>query len=202
MVKAACCCAEPRVRYFETDGYRVYILGARQEVPHTATHCLHQRHPQLAIAGCHHGYFADHESPEIAAEIRAAQPDILFLAMSSPRKEQWLGRFGESLGVPLVMGVGGSIDIIAGITRRAPKLWQRLGIEWLYRLLQEPRRMFRRYLLALAQKSRDFIAVDLDPCKITAIQDGDSYIEDLPSVLLGATATCDGVSASRSTRPT
>jgi N-acetylglucosaminyldiphosphoundecaprenol N-acetyl-beta-D-mannosaminyltransferase len=131
----------------EADGYRVYILGARQDVLHTATHRLHQRHPQLAIAGARHGYFADDDSPQI----RAAQPDILFLAMSSPRKEQWLGRFGESLGVPLVMGVGGSIDIIAGITRRAPKLWQRLGIEWLYRLLQEPRRMFRRYLITNLQ---------------------------------------------------
>lgn len=137
----------------EADGYRVFILGAREEVLQTATHRLHQRHPRLTIAGCHHGYFAEEESPEIAAEIRAAQPDILFVAMSSPRKEQWLGRFGESLGVPLVMGVGGSIDIIAGITRRAPALWQRLGIEWLYRLLQEPRRMFRRYLVTNLQFS-------------------------------------------------
>jgi len=137
----------------EQDGYRVFILGAREEVLQTATDRLHRQHPELAIAGCHHGYFADEESPDIAAEIRAAQPDILFVAMSSPRKEQWLGRFGESLGVPLVMGVGGSIDILAGITRRAPQLWQQLGLEWLYRLLQEPQRMFRRYLVTNAQFS-------------------------------------------------
>jgi N-acetylglucosaminyldiphosphoundecaprenol N-acetyl-beta-D-mannosaminyltransferase len=137
----------------EEDGYRVFILGAREEVLQTATDRLHVRHPQLAIAGSHHGYFAEEESSHIAAEIRAAHPDILFVAMSSPRKEQWLGRFGESLGVPLVMGVGGSIDIIAGITRRAPQLWQRLGVEWLYRLLQEPRRMFRRYLVTNLQFS-------------------------------------------------
>jgi len=130
----------------ETSGYRVFILGARQEVLQTAIHRLHRRHPELALAGSHHGYFAEEESPDIAAKVRAARADILFVAMSSPRKEQWLGRFGESLGVPLVMGVGGAIDILAGITRRAPRLWQRAGLEWLYRLLQEPRRMFRRYL--------------------------------------------------------
>jgi N-acetylglucosaminyldiphosphoundecaprenol N-acetyl-beta-D-mannosaminyltransferase len=137
----------------ERAGYRVYILGAREEVLQTALATLHQRHPQLAVAGAHHGYFAEEESSEVADEVRASQPDILFVAMSSPRKEQWLGRFGESLGVPLVMGVGGAIDIVAGVTRRAPELWQRLGVEWLYRLLQEPRRMFRRYLVTNAQFS-------------------------------------------------
>jgi N-acetylglucosaminyldiphosphoundecaprenol N-acetyl-beta-D-mannosaminyltransferase len=137
----------------EQHGYRVFILGARAEVLGTAVQQLQLRHPKLAIAGCHHGYFSEQESPDIAAEIRTARPHILFVAMSSPRKEQWLGRFGESLGVPLVMGVGGAIDILAGITRRAPAPWQRLGVEWLYRLLQEPRRMFRRYLITNAQFS-------------------------------------------------
>jgi N-acetylglucosaminyldiphosphoundecaprenol N-acetyl-beta-D-mannosaminyltransferase len=137
----------------ERSGYSVFILGARQEVLRSAIERLQERHPELALAGVHHGYFSEEESPEIAAEIRAAQPDILFVAISSPRKEQWLGCFGESLGVPLVMGVGGAIDILAGITRRAPRLWQQLGVEWLYRLLQEPRRMFRRYLVTNAQFS-------------------------------------------------
>jgi N-acetylglucosaminyldiphosphoundecaprenol N-acetyl-beta-D-mannosaminyltransferase len=137
----------------ERAGYRVYILGAREEVLRTALATLHERHPKLVVAGAHHGYFAEDESPAVADEVRASRPDILFVAMSSPRKEQWLGRFGESLGVPLVMGVGGAIDIVAGVTRRAPELWQRLGVEWLYRLLQEPRRMFRRYLVTNAQFS-------------------------------------------------
>ena len=135
----------------EQRGYRVFILGARAEVLQTAIDRLHERYPALAIAGSHHGYFEERESSEIAAEIRASHADILFVAMSSPRKEQWLGQFGEALGVSLVMGVGGSIDIVAGITRRAPLRWQRLGVEWLYRLAQEPRRLCRRYLVTNAR---------------------------------------------------
>lgn len=135
----------------EQRGYRVFILGARAEVLQTAIDRLHERYPALAIAGSHHGYFEERESSEIAAEIRASHADVLFVAMSSPRKEQWLGQFGEALGVSLVMGVGGSIDIVAGITRRAPLRWQRLGVEWLYRLAQEPRRLCRRYLVTNAR---------------------------------------------------
>ena len=135
----------------EQRGYRVFILGAREEVLEAAIENLHDRYSALAITGSHHGYFEERESPEIAAQIRASRADILFVAMSSPRKEQWLGEFGEVLGVSLVMGVGGSIDIVAGITRRAPVLWQRLGFEWLYRLAQEPRRLLRRYLVTNAR---------------------------------------------------
>ena len=82
---------------------------------------------------------------EVAREIRDAQPDLLFVAITSPTKELFLGQYRELMNVPFVMGVGGAIDIVAGITRRAPVLWQRLGLEWLYRLLQEPRRMAKRY---------------------------------------------------------
>ncbi len=135
----------------EERGYRIFILGARAEVLQTAIDRLHERYPALAIAGSHHGYFEERESPEIAAQISESRADILLVAMSSPRKEQWLGQFGQSLGVSLVMGVGGSIDIVAGVTRRAPLRWQRLGVEWLYRLAQEPRRLFRRYLVTNAR---------------------------------------------------
>jgi N-acetylglucosaminyldiphosphoundecaprenol N-acetyl-beta-D-mannosaminyltransferase len=131
----------------EREGYGIYILGARREVLETAMRRLGEMHPGLRIEGYRDGYFAEEESPEVAAAIRESGARILFVAMSSPRKEHWLGEHGATLNVPLVMGVGGSIDIVAGITRRAPRSWQRLGIEWLYRLLQEPRRMFRRYLL-------------------------------------------------------
>lgn len=135
----------------ETNGYRIFILGARPEVLRTAVEKLQAQHPKLAIAGSHHGYFTDEQSPEIADEIRAARADILFVAMTSPRKEQWLGEYGRALEVPLVMGVGGSIDIVAGIAKRAPRAWQRVGMEWLYRLLQEPRRLARRYMFTNAQ---------------------------------------------------
>ncbi len=129
------------------EGYGVYILGARREVLETAIHRLREMHPGLRLVGYRDGYFTDEESPDVAAAIRDSGAQILFVAMSSPRKEHWLGEYGPTLNVPFVMGVGGSIDVVAGITRRAPESWQRLGFEWLYRLLQEPRRMFRRYLV-------------------------------------------------------
>jgi N-acetylglucosaminyldiphosphoundecaprenol N-acetyl-beta-D-mannosaminyltransferase len=129
----------------EQRGYRVYFLGARADVLARAVERLREKHPRLEIAGARDGYYAEEESPHVAAEIRASRADILFVAMSSPRKEYFLGEYGQDLGVPFVMGVGGSVDVAAGVTRRAPAIWQRLGLEWLFRLLQEPRRMFRRY---------------------------------------------------------
>jgi N-acetylglucosaminyldiphosphoundecaprenol N-acetyl-beta-D-mannosaminyltransferase len=135
-------------RLFERSaakGYRVYILGARAEVLEQAVARFRERYPALVLAGYRDGYFSDDESAAVAEEVRSARPDILFVAISSPRKEYWLGRYGRDLGVPFVMGVGGSIDVAAGLTRRAPAALQRLGLEWLFRLLQEPRRLIRRY---------------------------------------------------------
>jgi N-acetylglucosaminyldiphosphoundecaprenol N-acetyl-beta-D-mannosaminyltransferase len=129
----------------ERRGWRVYFLGARPEVLTRALERIRELHPALAVAGARDGYFDDSESDRVAAEIRAARPQIVFVAMSSPRKEYFLGHYGPGLGAPFVMGVGGAIDVVAGVTRRAPRTWQRLGFEWLYRLLQEPRRMFGRY---------------------------------------------------------
>ncbi len=137
----------------EREGYSVYILGARHEVLETAIKRLRETYPSLRIAGYRDGYFSDEQSSEVAHAIRESGAQMLFVAISSPRKEHWLGEYGASLNVPFVMGVGGSIDIVAGITRRAPLAWQRLGVEWLYRLLQEPRRMLRRYLVTNAQFS-------------------------------------------------
>ena len=103
--------------------------------------------PNLIVAGSQHGYFTDEEADAVAGAIRDAKADILFVAMSSPRKEHFLGRLGRDLGASFTMGVGGSIDVVAGITKRAPRAFQRAGLEWLYRMLQEPRRLGRRYLL-------------------------------------------------------
>ncbi len=129
-----------------SEGYGVYILGAQRKVLQAAVQRLRETHPGLSIVGYRDGYFTEDEGPLVASAIRDSKADILFVAMSSPRKESWLGQHGPTLNVPFAMGVGGSIDIVAGVTRRAPSAWQRLGMEWLYRLLQEPRRMFRRYL--------------------------------------------------------
>ena len=135
----------------EGAGYRVYFLGARADVLQTALERIRERHPRLVIAGARDGYFSDAEATAVATSIRETRPDIVFVAMSSPRKEYFIGTHGEELGAPFVMGVGGSIDVVAGITRRAPRSWQRLGLEWLFRLIQEPRRLFRRYAVTNAR---------------------------------------------------
>jgi N-acetylglucosaminyldiphosphoundecaprenol N-acetyl-beta-D-mannosaminyltransferase len=132
-------------------GWRVFILGATDEALERASTVLRERHPGLILAGTRNGYFSPEETPEVCAQIFEAATDVLFVAMGTPQKELFLAEHGPSLGVPLVMGVGGAIDVVAGITRRAPKLWQRMGLEWLYRLLQEPQRMFRRYAVTNAR---------------------------------------------------
>ena len=129
----------------EERGYRVYILGARDEVLRTAVAKIEERYPRLELAGYRDGYFKDEEAGAVADEIRAARTDLLFIAMTSPRKEYFLSACGDRSGARLAMGVGGSVDVMAGLTRRAPRAWQRLGLEWLYRLLQEPRRLAKRY---------------------------------------------------------
>jgi N-acetylglucosaminyldiphosphoundecaprenol N-acetyl-beta-D-mannosaminyltransferase len=130
----------------ERRGYRVFVLGARDDVLTRALQRLKERHPRLSLAGARDGYFAEEDAAAVAAEVAAHRPDIVFVAMPSPRKEYWLSRYGRRLGAPFVMGVGGSIDVLAGEVRRAPVILQRLGLEWLFRLAQEPRRLFRRYL--------------------------------------------------------
>jgi N-acetylglucosaminyldiphosphoundecaprenol N-acetyl-beta-D-mannosaminyltransferase len=126
--------------------YRVFVLGAKEDVLATAIDRLQERYPGLVIAGSHHGYFADEDSEEICSLVRAAEPHILLVAMSSPRKEYWLSEHAADLGVPFSMGVGGSIDVAAGLTKRAPLWMQRTGLEWFYRFVQEPRRLGPRYL--------------------------------------------------------
>ena len=133
------------------SGWRVFVLGARDEVLERAAAVLRERHPGLILAGMRNGYFTAEETPQVCEQIRAAAPDVLFVAMGTPHKELFLAEHGPSLGVPLVMGVGGAIDVVAGVTRRAPVIWQRVGLEWLYRMLQEPRRMFRRYAVTNAR---------------------------------------------------
>ncbi len=139
----------------------VYLLGARPDVLEALRRRLSKRFPGLRIAGCRDGYFTEAESEAVAAGIRRCRPDMLFLGMTSPKKEIFLGRFGASLGVPVLHGVGGSFDILAGVTRRAPQAWQRAGMEWAYRVLQEPRRLWWRYLATntafLALTAREFV---------------------------------------------
>ncbi len=138
----------------ERRGFRVFILGAKADVLDQARTKLLARHPRLQLVGARDGYFSHDEEHEVAEEVRTARPDILFVAISSPRKEYWLGHYARTIDVPFVMGVGGAIDVVAGITRRAPAPFQRLGLEWAYRLAQEPRRLWRRYAVTNVQFAR------------------------------------------------
>jgi N-acetylglucosaminyldiphosphoundecaprenol N-acetyl-beta-D-mannosaminyltransferase len=128
-------------------GYRIFLLGARPEVLAVATAIIGARHPGLQIAGRRDGYFSEAEEPEIVADIHAARPDLLFVGLPSPRKEYFLAKWAAHLDVPFSMGVGGALDVLAGETRRAPRPLQRLGLEWAFRLAQEPGRLWKRYLL-------------------------------------------------------
>jgi N-acetylglucosaminyldiphosphoundecaprenol N-acetyl-beta-D-mannosaminyltransferase len=132
----------------EQRGYRIYILGAQQEVLARAITQIKKQYPRIQIVGYRNGYFSDAESSNVATAIAAAQPDILFVAMSSPRKEYWLEENAPALRIPLAMGVGGSMDVWAGETARAPEWMQGVGLEWLFRLSQEPSRLWKRYLLS------------------------------------------------------
>ena len=130
----------------ERTNRSVFLLGATDQVLGALQTNLQTRFPRLRIAGARNGYFGEDETPDVADQIRASGADLLFLGISSPKKERFLADYGDSLGVPVQHGVGGSFDIFAGVTERAPLSWQRLGLEWAYRLHQEPGRMWRRYL--------------------------------------------------------
>jgi len=126
-------------------GFRPYLLGATTEVVAAAEAELMRRHPGLVVAGRHHGYFTAADEAEICARIAASGAHCLFVAMPTPRKERFMLRNRDRLAVPFVMGVGGSFDVVAGKVQRAPGLVQRLGLEWAFRLAQEPRRLAARY---------------------------------------------------------
>jgi exopolysaccharide biosynthesis WecB/TagA/CpsF family protein len=130
----------------DRDGRRVYLLGARPEVVARVAEVVAERYPGAQVVGSRDGYFPDSDSAQVAAEIQTSGADMLFLGMVSPKKEIFVGTYGPTLGVPVVHGVGGSFDVVAGVTARAPLAWQRAGMEWAYRLKQEPRRLARRYL--------------------------------------------------------
>jgi len=128
-------------------GYRVYVLGARQEVLERAVGVLHTRFPALQLAGYRHGYFGPDDEPDVVDSIAEAAPDILFVALETPAKELFLARNRDRLRIPFVMGVGGAVDILGGVRRRAPRWLQRLGLEWAFRLAQDPRRLAGRYVV-------------------------------------------------------
>jgi len=128
-------------------GYRVFCLGATREVLDGVCARIAADFPGIVLVGARDGYYSDADEEALAAEIDQSKPDVIFVAMTSPRKERFLARWSQRLDVRVWHGVGGSFDVLAGKVRRAPRLWQQLGVEWLYRVLQEPRRLWKRYLV-------------------------------------------------------
>jgi N-acetylglucosaminyldiphosphoundecaprenol N-acetyl-beta-D-mannosaminyltransferase len=135
----------------EREGFSVYVLGARQPALEAAIGALQRQFPRLELAGWRDGYFDPAETGAVVDEIAGSGADILFVALPSPRKEWFLFEHGRDLNMGFAMGVGGSIDILAGAQRRAPRWMQRSGLEWLYRLLRDPVGMWRRYLTTNAR---------------------------------------------------
>ena len=128
-------------------GYRVYFLGAMKDVVKQAIEAFAVRQSFLQVAGYHDGYFSKEEESEIVEQIKNSNADILFVGIPSPKKELFLNKYLKEMNVPFVMGVGGSFDVVAGRMRRAPLWMQKSGLEWFYRFLQEPARMWKRYLV-------------------------------------------------------
>lgn len=124
---------------------RPFILGAKQANLEKARAILRERHPSLEFAGLRNGYFSAEESEEVVEQIARSGADCLFVAMPTPRKERFLNAYADRLNVPFIMGIGGSVDVLAGEVSRAPAWMQRVGLEWFHRMMQEPRKMVGRY---------------------------------------------------------
>ena len=134
------------VRLAYEKNYKVFFFGAKEEVvSEVVSHYSKMYSPEI-IAGYRNGYFQKEEEQNIAQEIASSDADILFVAISSPTKEIFLNQYKDIIDTPFIMGVGGSFDVVSGKVERAPTWMQNAGLEWFYRFLQEPRRMWKRYL--------------------------------------------------------
>lgn len=127
--------------YAEEQGLSCYFLGAEQEVNDQAVQEALKKFPRLKIAGHHHGFFGDDD--QVAQSVRQSNPDIILVALGFPRQEQWIAKYLTDFDKGVFIGVGGSLDILAGKVKRAPDKWIKYNVEWLYRILQQPFRVKR-----------------------------------------------------------
>ncbi len=132
-------------------GLRLYLLGTTEERLQSLLAKIRERHPDVTLAGARNGYFKEHDWPEVIREIRESGADVLLVGMPAPFKEVWCEEHRDALQIPTVLGVGGAFDVIAGNVKRAPKVLQKAGLEWAWRLAMEPRKLWRRYLVTNAQ---------------------------------------------------
>ncbi|MBO0451203.1 MULTISPECIES: WecB/TagA/CpsF family glycosyltransferase [Enterococcus] len=128
----------------EELGLTVYFLGTKETILNKLLEVLKQQYPKLKIAGAQHGYFKDEQ--EVVKKIADCQPQMLFIGMTSPYKEAFVNKYKKELNANLIMGVGGSFDVLAGEISRAPVWMQRNGLEWLHRFMKEPQRLYKRYI--------------------------------------------------------
>ncbi len=135
------------VKLAAEKGYKIYLFGAKEEVVQKVKKIFQDQYPNLQIVGVRNGYFTEADEPQIVADMAASGADMMFVAFSSPKKEFWVNKYLNDLHIPFVMGVGGSFDVVAGVTDRAPKWMQDHGLEWFYRFIQEPRRLWNRYIV-------------------------------------------------------
>lgn len=137
---------EELVRLASKKKYRIFFLGAKEEILSKVINVYRDKFGNDIIAGYRNGYFKKEEESQIAQQIADSNANILFVAMSSPKKEIFLNTHKHLIKTSFIMGVGGSFDVVSGFVRRAPRWMQDWGLEWLFRTIQEPRRMWRRYL--------------------------------------------------------
>ncbi len=132
-----------------SQGLKIFLYGAKEEVNALAAEKLREEFPDIRIVGRQNGYLPEEEYDALVDRINESGADVLFLALGSPRQERWIDSYSERLNVGLCMGIGGSLDVIAGVVKRAPKLWRDIKLEWLYRLLSQPSRWRRQRVLPL-----------------------------------------------------
>jgi N-acetylglucosaminyldiphosphoundecaprenol N-acetyl-beta-D-mannosaminyltransferase len=132
------------------EGSKIFVYGAKEEVNRAATETLKRRYAGLEISGRANGYVKDEEMPDLINRINQSQAEILFLALGSPKQEKWFAAYKHVLkNVKVCQGIGGTLDTIAGNVKRAPELWCRYSLEWLYRLISEPKRIKRQKVLPI-----------------------------------------------------
>lgn len=131
----------------EKEGYTIYLLGAKEEVVKKTVEVLNRQHPLIKIVGFNNGYFTKSEWPAISKKIKEKNPDFVFVGITSPLKEYLIEFFLMDGHTSVFMGVGGSFDVLSGNIPRAPKWMQKTNLEWLFRAMQEPRRLFKRYFI-------------------------------------------------------
>lgn len=141
------------------DKWKIYILGSAPGVAATAAVNIRNKFPGCNIVGTHHGYFNAKEEKQILAELEQLKPDVLFVALGAPKQEYWIADHLAELGIPVGMGIGGSMDVLSGNVKRAPKWMQKMSLEWLYRLLIQPTRFKRvlalpKFMLAVKKQAK------------------------------------------------